>query len=133
MYPRITFGESIVLQRKFWIINHLNFPKLDRLESDAVNFITINNWIEENNLPKRAFLTINFLKSKEEEYRKDDYKPQFVDFQNPIFYNFLAKVFANNKSIELSECLPDKEQVGAKEDCKIREFVIQWYNGEVYV
>lgn len=55
MYPRITFGESIVLQRKFWIINHLNFPKLDRLESDAVNFITINNWIEENNLPKRAF------------------------------------------------------------------------------
>lgn len=133
MYPRITFGESIVLQRKFWIINHLNFPKLDRLESDAVNFITINNWIEENNLPKRAFLTINFLKSKEEEYRKDDYKPQFVDFQNPIFYNFLAKVFANNKSIELSECLPDKEQVGAKEDCKIREFVIQWYNGEAYV
>ncbi len=59
--PRIIIEDQIVVSRKSWIIPKKHFPEIGKNESLADYFIKLNNWREENNIPKEVYLRIKPL------------------------------------------------------------------------
>jgi hypothetical protein len=55
-YPRLTLGE-VVLQRGIWKIAPGYLPKRAPTQTDADYFLAITRWRQENDLPRRVFVT----------------------------------------------------------------------------
>ena len=56
--PRITFGGSLVLARRRWIVPGALFPQRRQDESAAEFFLRVNRWREENGIPETAYLRV---------------------------------------------------------------------------
>jgi hypothetical protein len=56
--PRITFGGSVVLARRRWVIPGVLFPQRRQDESAADFFLRANRWREENGIPETAYLRV---------------------------------------------------------------------------
>lgn len=54
--PRITFGGSVVLARRRWIVPAALFPQRRQDESGADFFLRVNRWREENGIPETVYL-----------------------------------------------------------------------------
>jgi len=125
-FPRIVFDSNIVLQRKYWLVNTVKLSSF--LTKDRISdfFLDVNFWRKENNIPSKVFLKI----PEGEENRKDDYKPQFVDFENPIFANLLQKIFRRSSKVILTEFLPflEADVSNNKDELFTTEYLVQWYN-----
>lgn len=134
LFPRVVYENTIVLQRKFWIINN-GIPLKDHNENEVNYYLKVNIWRKKLKIPSQIYLTLNYLRKTEvEKYTRDDYKPQFIDFENTIFIPLIIKLFNKAESIKIVETLPGIENtINYYNNRKFAtEFLVHWYNGKNY-
>lgn len=129
--PRITFEKHIILRRMAWIIKTASIPQQENNETDAAYYLRLNRWHLESGLPAHVFL---FLKSyaipapKDEKLKmmKDDYKPQYICFTQPLIVNLFKKLLSRaGQYIYIEEMLPHLSHL--QETTPVTEHLIHWY------
>lgn len=130
IFPRIVFEEKLVLRRKGWLIDLAAIPQQDKDETNSIYFLRFHQWLLENTLPSSAFLYLQSSYIPEDHSsdktagNRDDYKPQFISFEQPLLFNLFTKLLNRVVSyIYLEEVLPC---VNNQE--RVAEHLIQWYN-----
>lgn len=133
LFPRIIFENNIVLQRKYWIVNNLEFPVMLTEEKEYDYYLRILFWFRKLKIPSKVFITLNYSRNKDKTFSPDDYKPQYIDIENPLFLPLIIKLFKKTESLKIMEMLPTAEDaIDFNDDKHTAEFLIQWYNGESY-
>jgi len=135
-FPRIEYEDSIVLQRKKWKIPKSKLPGRNSDESDWLYFIKINEWRMKNNIPQKIFVRIVPRKVKKDinekkmrKLAKNDYKPQYIDFNNPLLVSLFETLVRKVPfSMVAEEMLPSKDQLfEINDNSYVTELLIQWY------
>ncbi|MEO1052658.1 MAG: lantibiotic dehydratase [Bacteroidota bacterium] len=138
-YPRVVYENDIILQRKSWYIPKPLIPIKEPMENDWQYFVKLNLWRKEHGIPDEVFIFINpnrMLKpspAQREAAKKltrDDYKPQYVDFNNPLVVGlFERSVLKVPNVLKIEEMLPHSGQMLKIDNERfVSEFVVQWYN-----
>lgn len=131
--PRIVYDNSIIVQRKGWVIPYESIPKRESGQSDSLYYITINQWRKKLEIGAEAFININPKKSYEtdsiQKLGRDDYKPQYLNFENPLFINLFEKLISKKPTlIKIEEMLPNSSQLAKiTNEGFVTEMVFQWY------
>ena len=126
--PRIIYAENVVIRRKTWRVKTAIIPQQDQFETDFEYFIRLNNWLINNDIPKEVFLFLRkrAYQVKSDDKREglhDDYKPQYLSFDNPLLIALFKKLLLRaGNYITLEEVFPKPDQN------KVQEYLIQWYN-----
>jgi len=144
--PRVTYRGRLVLARRCWWIFPGMFPRRQPDESEADYFLRVWHWREEFKLPVEVFIKVRSLparaaKSGEKEAEKDSkrrrrrrrqhlYKPQYIDFKNPLLVDLFSRAAENLEHfvITMEERLPGREhllQSGDGDESYATEFVLQ--------
>lgn len=134
--PRIVFEDKIILQRKMWFVPKELLPLRQTTETDWAYFEKVNEWRISNGLPNEAFIFIgdrsasdNSSAEDRKKLGKDDYKPQYMNFSNPLLVNLFEKAITKVPvSLKIEEMLPGSEQLfQLGKEKHIIEFMVQWY------
>lgn len=135
--PRIVYEDRIILQRKSWLVPKSLLPYKKQNESDMSYFLRINEWKIDKGMPDEIFLFVNtdrFLENTEPEAAKklgrDDYKPQYISFKNPLLIRLFEKLlYKVPKTLKIEEMLPNSQQlVNIHNKQYVTEFAVQWYD-----
>jgi hypothetical protein len=135
--PRITFNKNLILQRKSWNIPKKLIPLRKPTETSWQYFSRISIWRKELGIPRHSFVFImdrflmDQLTPKEsEKIGRDDYKPQYLDFDNPIMINLFEKLVEKAPfRFKVEEMLPHPENMSTINGKKyVTEYLHQWYN-----
>ncbi|UII30240.1 lantibiotic dehydratase family protein [Fulvivirga ulvae] len=136
--PRVVYKDMLVLQRKTWFVPKVLLPQRHPNDTDWQYFKNINTWRKGNNMPDEVFVFVNTNRwgdaNMDEEAMKkltrDDYKPQYIDFTNPLLVSLLEKLIDRVPlNMKIVEMLPDSKQMLKIDDSRfVSEFVVQWYN-----
>ncbi|PIF46307.1 lantibiotic biosynthesis dehydratase-like protein [Chryseobacterium sp. 52] len=131
IFPRIVYEDRLVLRRKGWLIPVSIIPTQDKDESSSIYFLRFNQWLLKNTLPSSVFLYLQSSYIPEDPSSettagtRDDYKPQFIGFEQPLLFNLFTKLLNRAGSyIYLEEALPSVNHV----QNRVTEHLIQWYN-----
>ena len=144
--PRVVYEGRLVLQRKTWLVPQSLLPLRQPEEDDWDYFAHLNGWRLAQGIPDEVFVYLferNQMENMDAEarakMRRDDYKPQYISFQNPFLVGLLEKLLLRvPKTLKIVEMLPNSEQLltispeqtGDKAaDRYVTEFIIQWYEG----
>ncbi len=155
--PRVTYHGRLILARRQWTFPRSLFPERSSGETEAPYFLRIQRWREEHGLPEEVFVRIRPRPSQEtsDEAKKPDpakddekaetekpktekpetrrlrqhvYKPQYVDFRNPLLVDLFSRMEENLENFQfvLEERLPGRDQLLAKDGERyVTEFVVQ--------
>jgi len=134
--PRVEYQEAIVLQRKTWIVPKVLLPERGPQESDWQYFKKVNLWRINEQIPNEVFVVVNAdrfgaaNKKDAAKLTRDDYKPQYIDFTNPLLVNLLQKLIDKVPGrMKIMEMLPSSEQMLKIDNQRyVSECVVQWYN-----
>ncbi len=135
-HPRIVLEGNCVLQRQKWYFPLSLLPQQKPGESAASYFLSAHQWRIDYDLPHHIFYAINptdiDTSSVEKEHlqklKKDDYKPQFLNFNDPI----AIQIFSKNLNrvplfLKIEEALPTSEHfLKSKNKSYVSEFIMQW-------
>jgi hypothetical protein len=114
-----------------WIIKTASIPQQENSETDAAYYLRLHKWHLESGLPAHVFL---FLKSyaipapKDEKLKmmKDDYKPQYICFTQPLMASLFKKLLSRaGQYIYVEEMLPHLSHL--QETTPVTEHLIHWY------
>ncbi|NIF05098.1 hypothetical protein F3J23_06545 [Chryseobacterium sp. Tr-659] len=129
--PRIVFEDKLVLRRKGWLINLHIIPRQNKDENNSIYFLRFHEWLMQNALPSALFLYLQSAYIPEESLSdksagtRDDYKPQYIDFKQPLLFSLFIKLLNRAGSyVYMEEALPSAES-GQE---RVTEHLIQWYN-----
>ena len=134
--PRIVYEDQIVIQRKTWNVPKVCIPQKLPADSAWQYYLRLNEWRKENRIPDEVFIFINpdrWVNNLDPKLTKkltrDDYKPQYIDFRNPLLINLFEKLISKAPvSIKIQEMLPDSGQMLKIDNERfVSEFVVQWY------
>lgn len=136
--PRIMYKDLLVLQRKSWFVPKALLPQRRPDDNDWEYFKNVNLWRRANDMPDEVFVFVNTNRWGDEnidqesmkKLTRDDYKPQYVDFTNPLMVNLFEKLIDKVPgSMKIVEMLPNSKQMLKIDNSRfVSEFVIQWYN-----
>ena len=136
-YPRISYEDQIILQRKTWVVPYDHIPRREPQESDAAYYYRINLWRKEQQMPEDIFITLNPNRrenttaepKKKTKLSRDDYKPQYISFANPLLVGLLEKLLLKEpNAVVITEMLPSGDDMLAIDQQKyVSECVVQWY------
>jgi len=133
-YPRVIYEKQIILQRRSWFIPKAQLPVSKEAESDWEFFIRINAWRKNHEIPDEVFVVINtFIDNYESKKRnklgKDDYKPQYINFTNPLLVLLFKKIFRKvSNLLKIVEMMPNSsEMLKVDNERFVTEFMVQWY------
>ena len=102
-------------------------------EKEYNYYLRLLVWFRKLKIPSKVFITLNYSRNKDKTFSPDDYKPQYIDIENPLFLPLIIKLFKKTESLKIMEMLPSAEDALDFDDDKhTAEFLIQWYNGESY-
>lgn len=132
VYPRIVIEDSLILQRKAWIIKKNDWPVKESNESDWSYFLKVNEWRDKLDLPRNVFIYIDPsrepLNIANNKLTKDDYKPQYMDFENPFLVFLLERLIDKSTlNLRVVEMLPNVEKlnkIGKKSH--VIESLVEW-------
>ena len=136
LQPRIVYEDTIVLQRKSWNVPKSLIPERLPMDSDWIYYNKVNQWRLKHGMPDEVFVFINpnrwntTLDPKlTQKLTRDDYKPQYIDFRNPLLIMLLERLITKVPQIlKIQEMLPNSEQMVKIDDKRyVSEFVVQWY------
>lgn len=127
--PRVTFGETVIIQRRGWIIRTASLPVRQPAEGAGAFMIRTVQWLEQYAVPSRFFMkafrhkNISTLRHQGQQNR-DDNKPQYLDMESPVLFALFCKAVSKAADyLFVEELLPDP--VG---QTFVKECVIQWNN-----
>lgn len=132
--PRITYENTVIIRRKTWRIKTDSIPIQQPSESDYDYFIRINEWHFTHELPmnfflflrKRSFIIKTPLEKGKKEGLNDDYKPQFISFEQPLLIDLFKRLLSRaGDYLILEEMLPELPE--EKQTEPIKEYLLQWY------
>ena len=135
--PRITFNKNLILQRKSWNIPKKLIPLRKPNETSWQYFSRVSIWRKELGIPRHSFVFImerflmDQLTPKEaEKIGRDDYKPQYLDFDNPLMINLFEKLVEKVPfRFKVEEMLPHPDHMATINGKKyVTEYLHQWYN-----
>lgn len=137
MYPRIVLEGCINLRRKNWIVPKHLLPLKREGESDMDYFASLNVWRKQYQIPAHVFVSIDpersFTKKNMVKEQllisRDDYKPQYISFDNPFMVNYLEKMMRKvPRILKIDEALPAKGSMALiGQESRVTENIIQWY------
>jgi hypothetical protein len=136
VYPRINYEDQITLQRKTWVVPYDHIPRREPQESDAAYYYRINLWRKEQQMPEDIFITLNpnrggdtTSEQKKTKLSRDDYKPQYISFANPLLVGLLEKLLLKEPTaVVITEMLPSGDDMLTIDQQKyVSEYVVQWY------
>lgn len=141
--PRIVYEDRIVLQRRTWYVPAELLPRRQPGETDWAWFYRVNEWRRQMDIPEEVFIfVVDRMTSsvprpqtpgeKPPRPSPDDYKPQYISFQNPFLMELLEKALTRvPDTLKIVEMLPNSRQLPTLGSQRhIMEFVIQWYTKE---
>jgi len=141
--PRIVYDDRIVLQRRTWYVPNELLPLRNPGETDWAWFYRVDEWRRQLGIPGEVFIFVvdrmtppasqaprpHTPGKKPPRPSPDDYKPQYISFQNPFLMELLEKAMTRvPDTLKIVEMLPNSQQLptlGSQR--RIMEFVIQWY------
>ena len=132
--PRVVYDGRLILQRRSWTITREALPSRQPGEHDASFYLRINDWREAHAIPKHVFVYLTrdreMIEQRKGEHRlsRDDYKPQFISFQDwftvDLFDRMKAKAL---DSVLIEEMLPDPDSMLTIAGQRYAtEFIVQW-------
>jgi Lantibiotic dehydratase, C terminus./Lantibiotic dehydratase, N terminus. len=130
--PRIVFEGTVILRRKGWLLNTALIPVQAKNETVAAYFIRLHHWREQHQLPEHVFL---FLRSpyipavpdKPGKLQRDDYKPQYICFSQPLLVSLFRKLISRAGAYcYLEEMLPHATHLQMP-DATVAEYMLHWY------
>jgi len=130
--PRIVFEGTVILRRKGWLLSTAAIPVQANNETDAAYFVRFHTWREQHQLPEHVFL---FLRSPcipavpdhPGKLQRDDYKPQYICFTQPLLLTLFKKLLSRAASYcYLEEMLPHASQLQAP-GATVTEYMLHWY------
>lgn len=136
-FPRVVFDDHLVVQRRRWEVPSGNIPCRLPSETEADYGLRLRIWIKENNWPAQVFINIaqheeriGGRNEKLSVYSSDDYKPQYMDFDSPLFIRFFDRLSRKTgRMIRITEMLPGpKDLLQSKDGHYITEYVCNWFN-----
>lgn len=127
--PRIEIGNHLIIQRRSWLVPKHLIPIKPPAEKESYYFLRINAWRIENHIPPKVFITVNQQVEKGSSQRKDDYKPQYIDFESPLFVQLFHKSIKKVEvELKIEEVLPfPAERIGTQSF--VSEYLVQWERG----
>jgi len=133
--PRISI-EGLIFQRKNWHVPKALLPIKDSMDDAYSYHKKVALWRLENNLPDEVFVYVdpsrgsNVAPELGKRLTRDDYKPQYIDFTQPLLVNLFEKLAQKAPhTMKIVEMLPTSEQMLKIDDKRyVSEFVMQWYN-----
>jgi hypothetical protein len=141
--PRIVYDDRIVLQRRTWFVPAELLPVRKPDESDWGWFFRVNEWRRQLGIPGEVFIfVVDRMASQTSRPQTpgektprpgpDDYKPQYISFQNPFLMELLEKAMTRVPDfLKIVEMLPNSQQLPTLGSHRhVMEFVIQWYTKE---
>ncbi len=134
--PRIYVENIILIQRKTWMIPRGLLPLKEKTDNDLSYFSKIYNFIVANNLPKQVFIYVhskdiksgNVKEGRAIALKRDDYKPQYMDFENPILVRLFGKLVKRVPvAMKMTEVCPsEKNGLSFQSDYSTNEILLQW-------
>lgn len=129
-FPQIIIDNQLFIQRKHWYFNIDELPKPNAKINKEEYAIIVKDWAKFHNLPQYIFVSIPFeinANASQERLSQDDYKPQFIDFQNILLIDLFGKIINKvPEMIKIEEMLPCPEDLFQFEGQKrVLEVVIQ--------
>jgi len=138
MYPRIVYEGNVILKRRSWSVWANYLPVRSSGEKDADYYWKVNQWRLELKMPDEIFLFVNpdRLNTHRGEggaYTRDDYKPQYISFTNPLLVNLWEKVIRKAQAfIKIEEMLPGSADLMEMNGRRfVSESSVQWHK-QVY-
>ncbi|MDJ0836857.1 MAG: lantibiotic dehydratase [Acidobacteriota bacterium] len=134
--PRVIFEDYVVANRAQWTFPSKTLPIRKPQETAWSYFRRVHSWKAAHNLPDEVFVSITHHMELEQldddsrkKVRRDDYKPQYFDFNNPILVRLFEKLVERvPRSMRLVEMLPaSKDLVRIDGKRYVTEAVVQWH------
>jgi hypothetical protein len=134
--PRIVYENKLVLQRKGWFVPREIIPQRQPGMSDWSYYAALNQWRKAQGIADEVFVTISpdrhQVDAEPERMKKlgrDDYKPQYIHFDDPLLVNLFEKLMAKVPiTLKIVEMLPNSRQLlPINGQPFVTEFVVQWY------
>ena len=131
--PRITIDNQLITQRMTWFFEVSALPFLQKNQSESDYFQAVQKWQKTYDLPNLVYVSIPHFQPENNQINSDaapqgdDYKPQMIDFQNPMLISLFARIVKKVPSqLVVEEMLPTEEQIFSFDDKKyMMEAVIQ--------
>ena len=131
--PRIVVEEQIILMRKTWFVPKEEVPFMSPGEKEAAYFKRLYQWRQKLDLPDYVFYTIAppEVDHPEPPLKRDDYKPQFLDFYNPLLVQLFSREIKRvGVYLKLEEMLPSPDELENIDGKRVvTEMVVQWTRG----
>lgn len=131
--PRIVYDETVIIRRKSWRVKTSIIPMQKAPETNFEFYLRINQWRMDLGLPERSFVFLrrktNLSNADDKAGLTDDYKPQYISFNQPLMLEMLKKLLQRAGGyIYFDEMLPDPFISNDLTDSRqIKEYLIQWY------
>lgn len=135
--PRVVYEDAVILRRKSWHIPKERLPVRQPHENDAAYFQVVSEWRQRLDLPAEVFIFVNPNRDHDqaalpEQFRKvgrDDYKPQYIHFENPLLVNLFERLVDKVPQVlKIEEMLPHSGHLATIGGEKfVTEYVVQWY------
>lgn len=128
--PRITFENNVVIRRKGWIIKAVSVPKQEADETDSTYTLRLFNWLKTEKLPYEVFVKLRASSSIDKESdttRRDDYKPQYINFTQPLLVLLFKKLLQRSSDIIYFEEVLPAIKVPDDDNYHVNEHLVQWY------
>lgn len=138
--PRVVYENKIILQRRGWYIPRTELPLPALHETPCTYYNRINAWRRSLNIPDEVFVFINTdrfnasTQANDEGKRpgRDDYKPQYINFNSPLLVNLFEKITGKiTHTLRIEEMMPaSRDLFSFGTGRHVTEFMVQWYNFE---
>ena len=129
--PRITYQDVLILQRKAWKVPRALLPQMEPSERQWQWYRRIRAWQKALGIPDHVFISAaNRSETQDNRFRvgRDDYKPQYLSFKNPLTLRILQKVMPKvPHTLTITEMLPAPEHlIHIQGRPFVTEFILEW-------
>jgi hypothetical protein len=134
--PRIVYAESIILQRKAWLVPRELLPLRHSGMSDWQYYVAVHAWKKAQEIPEEVYIRISSPRNSSahdpeanKKLGRDDYKPQYLNFADPLMIHLFEKLLVKvPETLKIEEMLPIAQQLTQITDQPfVTECVVQWY------
>ena len=127
--PRLTIGR-VVLRRATWVAQPGTLPRRPPGQSDADFLLAVTNWLTENNMPHRFFVSVLRMRAIAVGSAAGDRsrKPMFVDVGSPPLMSAFERLAGDPASAAVFyEVAPEPDAAIVDQDGvpRVTEFVIE--------
>ncbi len=113
-YPQIIIDNQLITQRKHWYIDVSDFLLQRSNESKLSYAERVKIWAKALELPQHIFVSVPFDMNNDdaEKLLPDDYKPQYIDLQNPLLIDLFGKIMKRaSEVIKIETMQPSPEEM----------------------